>query len=383
MNGKIQQQVLFRDLSLTERRWAVDPVNPECPFNRFIGNEKVIKRLGRAAFKALGRTNRACNDFAFALFGPASTGKTTLATLFAEVLQLPLCIIQPQSVRRVQDVFLAVKKVLAHPWIIEKDGSRAELSLVEVDYPKNYIFPPMVVFIDEVHNLNRKVVQGLLKATERNDAQLVTEEGITVDCGYVCWLIATTDRGGLFDAFDTRFEKLNLRLYNKAEMAKIINLVNKDWDHEICEIVARYCSFVPREALTFAKDMRIEAEMSESSDWAQVAATVANDHGIDPFGMTFQRVSVLKALGRQPVSAVQLPHFVTPRVKEEELRNFVMPPLQAVTSDQKTPLVIVSSRGYCITPAGLAELDKRDIGNAGEEAIPENIRQMYDDCDAA
>jgi Holliday junction resolvasome RuvABC ATP-dependent DNA helicase subunit len=383
---RTQNELLFPLKTREERLWAVSPDNPNCPLNKFIGNTKPVRELRRAVFKAMERSNRACNDFSFALFGPASTGKTTLAELFADSLQLPFCVIQPQSTRRVQDVFNEIKKSLDTPVVYKADGWReeyADLSLVEVS-KNHFVFPSKVVLIDEVHNLPRPVVQGLLKATEREDATMVTEEGIIVDCRNICWVIATTDRGGLFDAFDTRFEKLQLRLYSKKEVAKIINIANEDWSLEVCEIVSHYCSTVPREAKSFAKAMRIEMEMVDHNDWKSVASTVAEDKGVDEFGMTLQRVSVLKALGNRPISGSQLPHFTTPRCKEDELKNFVLPALQAVTPDQPTPLVVVSSKGYCITPAGLAELDKRGITNMGIEAIPESIRDslsmMYEDA---
>lgn len=383
---RIQQELLFfddgREPTKEERLWAVDQLNPDCPLNDFIGNEKAVRQLRRAAFKALERNNHAANDFSFALYGPASTGKTTLAGLFAKTLGVPFVVVQPQSVRKVEDIHKLIEQSVANP-IVCSNGHRADLSLVETA-PGRYHYPTVEVFLDEVHNLAKPVIQGLLKATERDDATLVTESGIVANCSNVCWVIATTDRGGIFDAFDTRFEKLQLRLYSKAEIAQIVQMANEDFSAEACRLISHYCPAVPREAKAFAKAMRIEAEMEDHNDWEKIAAAVADDKGIDEHGMSFQRVSVLKALGHRPISATQLPHFVTPRVKEEELRNFVMPPLQAVTPDQPVPLVVVSTKGYCITPAGLAELDKRGIKNMGEEAIPESIRDsltlMYEDA---
>jgi hypothetical protein len=204
---------------------------------------------------------------------------------------------------------------------------------------------------------------------------MVTEEGFEVRTDKVCWMIATTDRGDLFDAFDTRFQKVNLRLYSRQEMAEIIQMNNPDWSDEVCLLVAKYNSQVPREALAFARDMRVEYEMSGCNDWEAVAKSVARDHGIDDHGMTLSRVSILRALGQSPVSASQLPFIV--HVKEDELRKFIMPPLMASTTDQEA-LVTVSTRGYTITKAGLAELDKRGISNRGLNAMPEQVRQMFE-----
>lgn len=361
-----QKELFFRVPTLEERRWFVNPENPNFKFNQFIGNKEAVRRLSRAIFFALGNENRDCSSYSFALCGPASTGKTYLAKLFSKIIGLPFVVIEPQSIKKVQDIFDEIEKTC-----VEFKGH--DISLVEYDGGR-YFLPPMVVFIDEVHNLKNSVVQGLLKATEPNDRLMVTENGYEVKTNKVCWMIATTDRGDLFDAFDTRFQKVNLRLYSKDEMAKIIKMNNLDWDEGICKLVAKYNSQVPREALAFARDMRVEKEMSEKS-WEIVAATVAKDHEIDEHGMTLKRVEILKSLGQKPISLAQLPFVV--HVKEEELRKFIMPPLMSRTPDQE-PMVTVSSRGYTITPYGLKELDKRKITHRGLKSMPEQIREIYE-----
>jgi SpoVK/Ycf46/Vps4 family AAA+-type ATPase len=363
---KMHQKVLMFDVEdLETRRWFVSPSNPDFKLNHFIGNNEAVRRLSRAVFSALGKPDRCCADYSFALCGPASTGKTYLAKLFSDVLGLPFVSIEPQSIKRVHDIFEEIEKKC-----VEFDS---RISLVEYEGGV-YTLPPMIVFIDEVHNLKKSVVQGLLKATEPNDRVMVTEEGVEVHTNKVCWMIATTDRGDLFDAFDTRFQKVNLRLYSKEEMAQIIKMNNPDWSMDICLLVAKYNTSVPREALAFARDMRVEHEMNDSS-WEKVGAIVAKDHGIDEYGMTLARVEILKAIGQSPVSSAQLPFVV--HVKEEELRKFIMPPLMCRTPDQE-PMVTVSSRGYTITKAGLNELDKRKIPNRGLDAMPEQVRQIFD-----
>lgn len=361
-----QNQLDFPVLPREERRWAVSSDNPDFALNRFIGNEEAIRRLSRAVFSALGSSNRCCSDYSFAICGPASTGKTYIAKLFAESVGLPFVSVEPQSVRRVQDIFDEVCRVC--------EEHNESIRIVPND-DGTYMLPPMVVFIDEVHNLRRSVVQGLLKATEPNDRSMVTEDGLQVDTSNVCWMIATTDRGDLFDAFDTRFQKVNLRLYTREEMARIIRMNNADWSEEVCLLVAKYNSHVPREALAFARDMRVEHEMNGDISWEEAAKIVARDHGIDRLGMTNSRVEVLKALGQRPIAATQLQYVV--HVKEDELRKFVMPPLLARTPNQE-PLVTVSSRGYTITLEGISELEKRGLPHRGLDAMPRQIRQMYE-----
>lgn len=362
----MQKELLFNVLDDETKRRIVDPQNPNSYYNSYVGNDKAVKRLSRAAFAALGRKNHLCNDQYFALIGPASTGKTTLAKLHSKVVGLPFVEIQPQAIRKTHDIFEQISKVC-------EAFANGAVKLQESGKKNRYILPPMIVFIDEVHALSNKVVQGLLKATEHADCQLVTESGYEIDTKNVCWIIATTDRGLLFDAFDTRFEKLTLNLYSKAEVSKIINKGFPELDNKICNMIAQYNGNIPREALSFARESILTKDMDECS-WESAIKTVAGERDIDEFGMTAQRVNAIAALGQRPLPANQLARIVG--CKEEELRKFIMAPLVCVTPDQPEPLVLVASGvGYYITNSGFKELDKRNIEHNGVMALPKFLRE--------
>ena len=352
--------------SVEVRKWYCDPKqNADNPFANYIGNEDAVRRLCRAAFAAFGRYNHECSDQSFALLGPASTGKTTLAKMFADFVKLPYVEISPQSCTCITDVAFQIMQTCQN--FIAADGGNLELVECATLHGKpvpagTFEIPPIVVFIDEVHQLTKKVEQGLLKALEKNDSMMVTENGFTFDTRRVCRIIATTDRGALFDAFDTRFTKIQLNLYSFDEMAEIIQIHNPDWDYEVCELVAHFAGRVPREALSFAREMRLEYDMNRRS-WDDVAACVAKDNGIDEYGMTFQRLAIIKALGQGPISKSRLCSIVN--CKEAELLKFIVPPLLASLADQQ-PLITVTSKGFELTRAGAAELDKRSIPYAPE-----------------
>jgi Holliday junction resolvasome RuvABC ATP-dependent DNA helicase subunit len=363
MNSRItskQQQIALRFFdddespSIQER---LDFLNSsDCPFSRFIGNQKAINRLKRVVFSALGKHDHSCGGISFALLGPSSTGKTTLARLFAEAVGLPFVEIHPKAINDVHDVLVSVASILEKTETC--DGDTLELHPVSEGPPSEFHIPPCIIFIDEVHALKNEVVQGLLKATEKNDAQLVSDRAIA-DCSEVCWIIATTDRGLLFDAFDTRFSKIFLNLYSKSEIAKIIGIHNPEFDEEACHLIARYSSVVPREALAFAEEMKLEDAMSEipGFDWDRAAKSVAEDMDIDDFGMTRQRLNILIRLAKEgPISKNRVCDIA--QCKVEELDKFVMPALLTTTTDQEA-LVTVSSRGFAITDAGLAALKLR------------------------
>ena len=312
--------------------------------NTIIGNCRAVRRLRRARYQfQYGRPPN------LALIGPASTGKTLMARAYAHDLA-PFLELQPQAIESLaslHDKLLEVKE------------------------------QPAIVFIDEVHNLHKKIVQGLLKAVEPNDRQLETEDGLKYNTNKISWVVATTDRGSLDTAWESRFSKISLRHYSREEVAKIVKLTYTQFSDSACTLVSKYCGLVPREALAFAEELLTEYKIRElKGDIEHIAKDVANDCGIDEHGMSYKRLSILTELGNGPIAASRLAGSC--QVKKLELDRYILPPLLAKTPD-RGPYVSVCSKGYYITPSGLGELDKRDITNLGHHAIPQSLWHKYQD----
>lgn len=321
-----------------EKLALVDRNAKEGPFSKFVGNDKAVKKIQVAAYHALGHPHHMMRDLSFSIFGPASAGKTTLARIYGEAVRLPFIEISPKGVKTLDDVFDFIDSVL----------SRAGIGLVDLDEGK-HVLPPCVLFFDEVHALSDGIIQGLLKATEFGDAIMQTEKGRILDTYAATWMIATTDEGKLFDAFRTRFNPVHLQYLGKKDVAKIVKNNHPDLNDEVCHLVAHYNPRVPRQALQFARYMKMYKKMHPDMSWKEIAQAVAKDEGINDFGYNEQQMKVLKSLRNGAVSKKNLSTLVGR--KEDELENYIIPTLIAETEDQNS-LIKSSPRGYVLTVEG-------------------------------
>jgi len=356
-----QQTKTFELVSSLEARNTIQTVFS----SKIVGQEAAKRKLGRAAMNAFNNELHLCRDVSWLLTGPSSVGKTTMARVFAELVDLPFFEISPKSISTLEDIFAYVESELS------KEG----IELTQQVSPDNYVFPPCIIFIDEVHALKEAVQHGLLKAVESKDCILQTENGKTIDTYCVCWVIATTDSGDLFDAFDNRFCELNLKPYTIAEIAKIVAMyvegeLESKWNESIYHRIAKCSSRIPRKALELAREVSMEVSIlglnDEPMGWKcretsekieKVVINIAKENGYDEFGMHERHLKILNMLLDGPIAKDRM--ALNCNVKIRELERRVMPTLLVETADQSS-LVGVCKAGYFITDAGREELTKRD-----------------------
>jgi len=269
------------------------------------------------------------------------------------VLSLPFVEINSCACRSTDYVLEQINKVL-----MNKHG----FPLVFSDRPGHFVIPPIVLFIDEVHELPNAVEQGLLTATEYDDGTLATPNGFTADMRNVTWIIATTEAGNLFGPFKNRFTaKLELNPYTYDEVAHIVKLNHSDWDDETCKLVAKYSERIPRTAKGFARELELMRKETPDVSTSELAEKLARYWKIDEHGMSLKRVAVLVALGKYgPMSAENLCSQDGVNCQLAELKADILPPLLSGTSDQPRQAK-VGSRGVEITEDGMEELLKRDV----------------------
>lgn len=361
-------------LSLEERLWLVNPENPESPFHDFVGNRDQIEPLWLSAADAYGNERHRCSEESFAIFGTPSTGKTKLVKCFANAVRLPFVEVQPQSLSTVGDLFNQIARVCEQT--IAPDGQNLRLTPADPRKPHVLQLPCMVIFIDEVHTLKKSIMEALLKATEHDDRMLQTEKGWLIDTSFVCWIIATTDRGDLAEAFETRFTKIHLKPYSPQEIQQIVKMATPEWSDEICALATKFGGPVVREVLAFVRMMQKYQKTHPDMPLDEVANTVRIKKKIDEYGVSEQRINVLTALGQRPISEHRL--ALVAGCKLNELIKFILPPM-LVPINEKDPLsawLVMTSSGYSTTPAGLEELKKRGIENRGEKAFARDVLDL-------
>jgi len=351
MKNQLERIFFDRELTIEDLdnfRKKVDPDNPESEFNKFVGNRKALKKLSVIAYNAMQRDNHLCNDISLCLIGPPSTGKTTLVKLFAKTLNLPLVEHSPRSIKTLDDF---LEKTY---YSLQEQG----ITLVDLGQ-KNYQLPSSVTFIDEVHALRGNIIQGLLKATEKNDGILLTESGYKLDCRKTCWIIATTDIGKVFDAFRSRFSTLELKYLTREEVSVVVKKNHPDLPADVCDLVAKYNPKVPRRALEFARYLILYRSMHKEVSWQDAAREVALNEGIDEYGMSEPSLSVLKTLSQHGSVALKRLQYVLGK-KIEEIEKYILPELLMGTDDQP-PLINITKSGLILTEDGKKELEKRNL----------------------
>lgn len=181
-------------------------------FQRFVGNAAAVEALSiqlRYAEETGAPTMRAVG-----LFGPKSTGKTELARRLAVAMHAPFLPFSETSLRDVDQLAQRMQELARESGnemrVVGREGGHAVLRC-----------PPMLIFIDEVHQLSSRVQDSLLPVLEADDRTL-RGSSITIDVGTVTFVIATTDWGKLREPFRSRVRAIELKPYTVQEVAEIL-----------------------------------------------------------------------------------------------------------------------------------------------------------------
>lgn len=255
-------------------------------FDGFIGNEGTIEQLKRLLqYANLKGQNRLPN---IGFFGPKSTGKTELAHRISKALGVPTLTLSKSTLNSEESFFKEVSKEIS-----EFSGDTG-------------IAPPMVIFIDEVHVLPRRIQDSLLTALERDDRCFRSKLG-DINTHNVTFIVATTDPGKLAEPFISRLSVFWLEPYNVNEIVQILQWRRKN-DNAIDPItmfipddglvlIAKAARGVPRKAIELMQQVGVAISLQIIQPTAEeIKEDLRRTLNCDEFGLVEMDKKYLKTV---------------------------------------------------------------------------------------
>lgn len=301
-------------------------------FSEYVGQDKIKEKLGIIIGAAKKRKEPAEHML---LHGPSGLGKTTLAYLIAKELGANLKITSGTALEKAGDVGSILTGLTAGD----------------------------VLFIDEVHRLNKMVEEVIYPAMENFKLDIIIGKGnsaktLQIDLPQFTLVAATTKISLLSAPFRSRFgADFRLDFYTPSDMERILvrsaALLNIPIEKEAVRVIAASARFTPRVANRLLKRVRDYAQVKDASSISAGLAIDAlkmlevDDQGLDEADRRILRI-IAENFGGGPVGLKS----VAASLSEEEstIEDVYEPYLMRVGFLART------SQGRVITSAGLKHL---------------------------
>ena len=255
----------FLDNTLRPSKW-----------NDYIGQKNIKENL-KILLTAAKQRSHPPEHILF--YGPPGLGKTTLAHLIAKEINTQI-------------------KATSGP-AIEKVGDLASVL--------TNLSPGDILFIDEIHRLNKTIEEVLYPAMESGSLDIIIGKGpsartLQLELPPFTLIAATTRIAMLSSPLRSRFSGGTFRLefYSEEEIKEIIKrsakILGIDIGAEASKEIAKRSRFTPRTANYFLKRCRDFAQVSGGEITEKTVADTLELLGIDEVGLSSSDRSLLNAL---------------------------------------------------------------------------------------
>lgn len=271
---KIKDRIITNDFK--EEDFEIETKLRPQSINTYIGQEKVKETL-KVYIEAAKMRNEPLDHVL--LYGPPGLGKTTLSNIIAYEMGVNI-------------------KITSGP-AIERAGDMAAIlnGLSEGD----------ILFIDEIHRLNRTIEEVLYPAMEDFFLDIMIGKGpssksIRVDLPKFTLIGATTRIGLLTNPLRDRFGVISrLEMYNNKELQTIVtrsaNVLDIDIDEDGALEIARRARGTPRIANRLLKRVRDFAQVRyDGKITKKVASETLNLLEVDKLGLDLIDHKILKTM---------------------------------------------------------------------------------------
>ncbi len=261
---------------MTEFQQSLDSILRPTKWGDYIGQENIKNNL-KVLIQAAKERKQMPEHIL--LYGGPGFGKTTLSHLIGNELGVPIQVTTGAVIDKSGDIVSILSTM-------EKGG---------------------VLFIDEIHRLNRNIEEILYPIMESGGIDLMIGKGpsarsVRIDMPPTTIVAATTQIGKLSSPLRARFSGgiFKLNQYTEDELKKIIKhsaeVLKIGIDEKSIDAIAKRSRYTPRTANYLLKRVRDYAQINGTEINLDMVIKTLNEREIDEYGLTGEDRNILKTI---------------------------------------------------------------------------------------